>query len=63
LDFQQTPEACKQKARDCLAVADTMTDSKQKAAMLQYAEWWMRLSEHGHSPCVLINDPNPRFTA
>jgi len=26
--------------------ADALEDAKQKAAMLQYAEWWTRLAEY-----------------
>ena len=35
--------ACQRRAEECLAMADRMTDPAQKAAMLRFAEWWMRL--------------------
>jgi hypothetical protein len=38
--------ACQRKADECLAMADWMTDPAQKAAMLRFAEWWMRLAQH-----------------
>jgi hypothetical protein len=46
VDAYLTPEDCRTKALDCLIRADTLDDPKQKAAMLQYAEWWNRLAEY-----------------
>jgi hypothetical protein len=46
VDAYLTPEACRTKALDCLIRADALDDAQQKAAMLQYAEWWRRLAEY-----------------
>ena len=37
---------CRAKAIDCLIKAETLDDVRQKAAMLQYAEWWNRLADY-----------------
>jgi len=42
-----SPEICRQKSRECLALAEMQTEPKQKAAMLQYADWWSSLAEYG----------------
>jgi hypothetical protein len=36
---------CKQKAKECLELADQFTDPRQKRAMMQFAEWWLRLAD------------------
>ena len=41
-----SPENCRAKALDCQSRADTLEDTRQKAAMLQYVEWWNRLAEY-----------------
>ena len=46
MDADLSPEICREEAIDCLIRADTLEDPKQKAAMLQYAEWWTRLAEY-----------------
>jgi hypothetical protein len=58
-----SPEACREKARECVLRAETLADPKQKAAMLVYAEWWARLAEYGHTPCVLLAQADPQFQA
>ena len=37
-------EACEENARECLALAEKFTDPNYARAMLQLAEWWMRLA-------------------
>ena len=39
-----TVELCKQKAEECIEYAERLAEPKQKAAMLQFAEGWMRLA-------------------
>jgi hypothetical protein len=39
-----TVELCRKKAAECEAVAERITDLKQKTAMLQTAQWWLRLA-------------------
>ena len=46
VDPYLTAEECHVKALDCMIKADMLDDSRQKAAMLQYAEWWRRLAEY-----------------
>jgi hypothetical protein len=46
VDPYLSPEACREKALDCLIRADTLEDPRQKAAMLKYADWWMQLAEY-----------------
>jgi hypothetical protein len=46
VDAYLTPEACRDKALDCMIQAEALDDPKQRAAMLQYAEWWRRLAEY-----------------
>jgi hypothetical protein len=41
-----SPEVCRQKAEECLALAEKANDPKHKAAMLRFAEWWARLAEY-----------------
>jgi hypothetical protein len=37
-------EACEEKAWECLELAEKLTDPNYTRAMLQLAEWWMRLA-------------------
>ena len=46
VDGYVSAEECHAKALDCMIKADMLDDSRQKAAMLQYAEWWRRLAEY-----------------
>jgi hypothetical protein len=46
VDPYVTAEECHVKALDCMIKADMLDDPRQKAAMLQYAEWWRRLAEY-----------------
>ena len=46
VDSYVSAEECHAKALDCMIKADMLDDSRQKAAMLQYAEWWRRLAEY-----------------
>ncbi len=39
-------ELCREKAADCIAMAENLADPRQKAAMLQTAEWWVRLAKY-----------------
>jgi hypothetical protein len=57
VNSHQSPELCLQKARDCLALAQTVADPKQKAAMLRLAEWWMRIAEYADSRADPPNVP------
>jgi len=36
---------CSQRGDECLALAEKMTDPYHQAAMLKFAEWWMRLAQ------------------
>jgi len=56
-----SPEACRRKAQECIERSEKLTDPKQKAAMLQYAEWWTRLAEIRDSPSVLLGRPDSDF--
>ncbi len=56
-----SPEACRRKAQECVERSEKLTDPKQKAAMLQYAEWWTRLAEIRDSPSVLLGRPDSDF--
>jgi hypothetical protein len=51
-----TPEACRAKALDCMIQAETLDDPRQKAAMLQYAEWWRRLADYRSRPAANPED-------
>jgi len=46
VDAYLSPEACRMKALDCMIKADALDDPVQRAAMLQYAEWWDRLAQY-----------------
>jgi len=56
-----SPEACRRKAQECIERSEKLTDPKQKAAMLQYAEWWARLAAIRDSPSVLLGRPDSDF--
>ena len=45
VDAHVSPDECRDKALDCLITADTLYDSRERAAMLRYAEWWVRLAD------------------
>jgi len=45
IDAYLSPQACRAKAFDCRIKADMLDDPREKALMLQYAEWWTRLAE------------------
>ena len=51
--------ACQRRADECLAMADRMTDPAQKAAMLRFAEWWMRLAQHDRMIGHIFNSLEP----
>jgi predicted Rossmann fold nucleotide-binding protein DprA/Smf involved in DNA uptake len=61
LHTQTHSEACRRKAQECAERSAKLTDPKQKAAMLQYAEWWTRLAEIRDSPSVLLGRPDSDF--
>jgi hypothetical protein len=50
VDLRMSPEACRDKAEHCLALADKTADRKQKAAWLKFADWWIRLAEYVSVP-------------
>ena len=58
-----SPEACRTKALDCLIQADTLDDPKLKTAMLQYADWWNRLSEYGAGAARALDPAGDTGTA
>jgi hypothetical protein len=39
-----TVEVCKQKAEECVELAERLIEPKHKAAMLRFAQGWMRLA-------------------
>jgi hypothetical protein len=41
-----SPEFCKQKAEECLALSYQLTDPKKQVAILKLANSWMRLAEY-----------------
>jgi hypothetical protein len=47
---------CKQKAKECLRLADQFTDPRQKRAMMQFAEWWLRLVDFPHATDLVAED-------
>ncbi len=48
--LRMSPEACRRKAEDCLALAEKAADPKHKAAWLKFADWWIRLAEYVSVP-------------
>jgi hypothetical protein len=44
-----SPEFCRQKAEECLALSYQLTDPKRQVAVLKLANSWMRLAEYHHS--------------
>jgi hypothetical protein len=57
VDSYLSPEDCRAKALDCLIKADALDDPREKAAMIQYAEWWNRLAELAHNVRTSTLDP------
>jgi hypothetical protein len=45
VDAHVSPNECRDKALDCLITTYTLDDARERAAMLRYAEWWVRLAE------------------
>jgi len=39
-------ELCREKAADCITMAENLADPRQKAAMFQTADWWIRLAKY-----------------
>jgi hypothetical protein len=58
LDPYLTAEACRAKALDCARRADALDDPAQKAAMLQYSEWWTRLAAYRDDAGLRALDPD-----
>jgi len=57
-----SPDACRKKAWDCLALAEQFTDPEHKAAMPRFAGWWMQLAEHDRrviAIAVSCSTPSP----
>jgi hypothetical protein len=46
---QVSPELCRQKAEECVALSYQLTDPKKQVAVLKLANSWMRLAEHAFS--------------
>jgi hypothetical protein len=44
-DFS-SPEFCREKAEECLALSYQLTDPKKQVAVLKLANSWMRLAEY-----------------
>jgi hypothetical protein len=40
-----TPQACQQRAAECLRLVRTMADSTNKALLFEMAEAWLKLAE------------------
>ena len=46
---QVSPELCREKAEECVALSYQLTDPKKQVALLKFANSWMRLAEHAFS--------------
>jgi hypothetical protein len=54
------PEVCRQKAEECLDLSYKITEQKGQVAVLNLANWWMRLAENYRRPRHTIR-PRPRY--
>jgi hypothetical protein len=44
-----SPDFCREKAEECLAISYQVTDPKQQVAILKLANRWMRLAEYSRT--------------
>jgi hypothetical protein len=44
-----SPDFCREKAEECLALSYQITDPKNQVAVLKLAKWWMRVAERHHT--------------
>jgi putative IMPACT (imprinted ancient) family translation regulator len=55
----ESAKAYENKAIECVAVAETIENPKQKAAMLQVASWWRRLAKFRRGAVKPPSDSQP----